>query len=166
VTDELVAALDDLGLADVAVVADDPDGRHRLWQLRERHTEAVNAAGVPHKLDVSVPQARYAELVDRAAEAAIAVAPDARTIVYGHVADGNVHVNVLGPPADDESVDDAILALVLELGGSISAEHGIGIAKVGWLERDRGPAAVAAMRAIKTALDPGWILNPGVLLAR
>lgn len=166
VTDDLVAALDDLGLAEAAVVADDPDGRHRLWQLRERHTEAVNAAGVPHKLDVSVPQSRYAELVARAPEAVRAVAPGARTICYGHVADGNVHVNVLGPPPEDEAVDDAILGLTVELGGSISAEHGIGVAKVAWLERDRGPAAVAAMRAVKAALDPGWILNPGVLLAR
>ena len=64
VTDDLVLALEGLGLADAAVVADDPDGRHRLWQLRERHTEAVNAEGVPHKIDVSVPLPRYAELVD------------------------------------------------------------------------------------------------------
>jgi len=166
VTDDLVTALDDLGLAEAAVAADDPDGRHRLWQLRERHTEAVSAAGVPHKLDVSVPQARYAELVERAPVLVTAVASGARTICYGHVADGNVHVNVLGPPPEDETVDDAVLGLVVELGGSISAEHGIGVAKVRWLERDRGVAAVAAMRAIKAALDPGWILNPGVLLER
>jgi FAD/FMN-containing dehydrogenase len=147
-------------------IAADAAGRHRLWQLRERHTEAVSAEGVPHKLDVSVPAARYAELVERAPAAVRAVDPSARTICYGHVGDGNVHVNVLGPAPDDEAVDDAVLGLVLELGGSVSAEHGIGVAKVDWLVRDRGAEAVAAMRAIKDAWDPAGILNPGVLFAR
>ena len=162
-TDGLVEALEDVGVGGAAAVATDPAGRDRLWQLRERHTEAMNAEGVPHKLDVSVPLARYAEMVERTPEAVHAVDPGARTIVYGHVADGNVHVNVLGPAADDESVDGAVLELVLELGGSVSAEHGIGVAKVDWLVRDRGEAAVAAMRAIKRAWDPGGVLNPGVL---
>jgi FAD/FMN-containing dehydrogenase len=163
-TDELLAALAAIGVDDdAAAVASDPGGRHRLWQLRERHTEAVNAEGVPHKLDVSVPAARYADLVERAPRVVAAVDPAARTICYGHVGDGNVHVNVLGPAPDDERVDDAVLELVLELGGSISAEHGIGRAKVAWLDRDRGAEAVAAMRALKAALDPSGILNPGVL---
>lgn len=163
VTEDLATALDRLGLAGSAVVADDAAGRHRLWQLRERHTEAVNAAGVPHKLDVSVPLARYAELADRAPAAVAAVDPRALTIIYGHVGDGNLHVNVLGPSPEDEAVDDAVLGLVLELGGSVSAEHGIGVAKVEWLARDRGEAAVEAMRALKRAWDPAGILNPGVL---
>ena len=95
---------------------------------------------MPHKLDVSVPAARYAELVERAPAVVAEVDAGARTISYGHVGDGNVHVNILGPAPDDEAVDDAVLGLVLELGGSVSAEHGIGVAKVGWLERDRGSA--------------------------
>jgi FAD/FMN-containing dehydrogenase len=164
-TDELLVALEAIGADDAAAaVASDPGGRHRLWQLRERHTEAVNADGVPHKLDVSVPAARYAELVDGAVRVVAEVDPAARTICYGHVGDGNVHVNVLGPAPDDERVDDAVLELVLELGGSISAEHGIGRAKVAWLERDRGAETVAAMRALKAAWDPAGVLNPGVLL--
>jgi FAD/FMN-containing dehydrogenase len=164
-TDELAAALDDAGATDVAV-ASDPRGRHRLWQLRERHTEAVNAAGVPHKLDVSVPLDRYAEAMARVPTAVEAAAPGAQTILYGHVGDGNLHVNVLGPPPEDEAVDDAVLACVIELGGSISAEHGIGIAKTRWLVRDRGAADIAAMRAIKNALDPRGILNPGVIFEK
>jgi FAD/FMN-containing dehydrogenase len=151
---------------DAVAMASDPAGRHRLWQLRERHTEAVNAEGVPHKLDVSVPIGRYAELVERAPAAVAAVDAAARTICYGHVGDGNVHVNILGAAPDDEAVDDAVLELVLALGGSVSAEHGIGVAKVRWLVRDRGPDAVAAMRAIKDAWDPAGILNPGVLFER
>ena len=163
-TDGLLAAVEAIGVADAsAAVATDAAGRHRLWQLRERHTEAISAEGVPHKLDVSVPSARYAELIERAPAAVAAVAPDARTIVYGHVGDGNLHVNVLGPTPDDHRTDDAVLELVLELGGSVSAEHGIGVAKVAWLVRDRGEETVAAMRAIKDAWDPAGILNPGVL---
>ncbi len=72
-------------------------------------------------------------------------------------------MNVLGPAPDDERVDDAVLQLVIELGGSVSAEHGIGVAKVDWLLRDRGQAAVSAMQAIKRAWDPAGILNPGVI---
>ncbi len=91
------------------------------------------------------------------------VAPDASVYLYGHVGDGNLHVNVVGPPPEDETVDGAILELAIAMGGTVSAEHGIGVAKVDWLERDRGAADVAAMRAIKQALDPTWMLNPGVL---
>ena len=166
-SDGLFAALDAAGIDEASVaVAADAAGRHRLWQLRERHTEVMNAVGVPHKLDVSVPAGRYAELVDRAAEAVAAVDHDARTIVYGHVGDGNLHVNVLGPEPADESADNAVLELVLQLGGSVSAEHGIGVAKARWLVRDRGAETVAAMRAIKTAWDPKGILNPGVIFER
>lgn len=165
--DRLFAALESLAVDQASVaVATDTDARHRLWQLRERHTESINAEGVPHKLDVSVPAARYGELVERAPQVVVAVAPDARTIVYGHAGDGNLHVNVLGPAPGDEAVDDAVLKLVLELGGSVSGEHGIGVAKVGWLVRDRGEQAVAAMRAIKGAWDPHGIMNPGVMFER
>lgn len=160
----LFAALDELGVDDARVaVATDAAARHRLWQLREGHTEAISAGGVPHKLDVSVPMARYAEMVERAPAVVAAAVPGSRTILFGHLGDGNLHVNILGPPPDDQRADDAVLELVLELDGSVSAEHGIGVAKVAWLARDRGEATVAAMRAIKAAWDPKGILNPGVL---
>src|SRR4030095_16656716 len=164
-TGELVAAIDSAGdvVRDV-VVAADPAGRERLWGLRERHTEAVNAQGVPHKLDIAVPVARLAAFAREVREAIRGVAPDASVYLYGHAADGNLHVNIVGPPPEDETVDGAVLELAIGMGGTISAEHGIGVAKVAWLERDRGAADVAAMRAIKRALDPTWMLNPGVLL--
>jgi len=161
-TDALVAALAEIDAPD-AVVASDPNGRHRLWQLRERHTEAINAEGIPHKLDVAVPVARLAEFERRVRSVVSDAAEDARTILYGHIADGNMHVNVLGLAPDDETVDEAVLRLAIELEGSIAAEHGIGVAKARWLEADRGAADVAAMRAIKRALDPDGILNPGVI---
>jgi FAD/FMN-containing dehydrogenase len=160
----LVEAIDaTTGLVRDAVIAADPAGRERLWRLRERHTEAVNAQGVPHKLDVAVPVSRLASYASEVREAIRGVAPDASVYLYGHVGDGNLHVNVVGPPPEDETVDAAILELAIAMGGTVSAEHGIGVAKVDWLERDRGAADVAAMRAIKRALDPTWMLNPGVL---
>jgi FAD/FMN-containing dehydrogenase len=89
-----------------------------------------------------------------------------RVILFGHLGDGNVHVNVLGADREDTRVDDAVLELTLACGGTISAEHGIGVAKAAWLERARGRAEVSAMRAIKQALDPEGLLNPGAVLPR
>jgi FAD/FMN-containing dehydrogenase len=161
---ELAAAVEAASaLVRDAVLAEEEAGRERLWRLRERQTESVSAEGVPHKLDVAVPIGRLAAYERDVRDAIAAVAPTARTYLYGHVLDGNLHVNVLGPPPDDDAVDGAVLRLAIEMGGTVSAEHGIGVAKVGWLEADRGPADVAAMRAIKRALDPDGILNPGVL---
>jgi FAD/FMN-containing dehydrogenase len=147
-----------------AVIASDEIGRARLWALRERHTEAIGAEGIAHKLDVAVPVARLAAFIERVPALVEETGRGSATYLYGHVCDGNMHVGIIGPAPDDEAVDDAVLRLAIEMGGTVSAEHGIGIAKVGWLEADRGAADVAAMRAIKRALDPAWILNPGVLL--
>jgi FAD/FMN-containing dehydrogenase len=163
-TGELAAALEAAGVED-ALVADDTASRERLWRLREGHTEAIAAAGVPHKLDVGVPLARLAEFLSRVPAAVAGVAPDARTILFGHLGDGNVHVNVLGASPGDERIDDVVLRLVAELGGTISAEHGVGVAKARWLGLVRGEAEVSAMAAVKRALDPAGVLNPGVVLA-
>ncbi len=162
-TDQLAAVLASTEQVADAVLASDDAGRERLWRLRERHTEAINAEGIPHKLDVGLPLGRLAAFVDEVRTAVETVAPGARTYLYGHVCEGNLHVGIIGPPPEDESVDDAVLRLTIEMGGTVSAEHGIGAAKVGWLEADRGAADVAAMRAIKRALDPDGVLNPGVL---
>ncbi|HET9442924.1 MAG TPA: FAD-linked oxidase C-terminal domain-containing protein, partial [Acidimicrobiales bacterium] len=87
-----------------------------------------------------------------------------RTWRFGHVGDGNVHVNVTGVAPGDQAVDNAVLRMVVGLGGSISAEHGVGTAKRAWLSLSRSPAEIAAFRAIKRALDPDGILNPNVLI--
>jgi FAD/FMN-containing dehydrogenase len=162
-TEALAEALAEAGVDD-AIVADDTASRERLWRLREGHAEAINAAGVPHKLDVGVPLAALEEFLARVREAIAAAAPGARPILFGHLGDGNVHVNVLGAPPDDPAVDEAVLRLVAELGGTISAEHGIGVAKARWLSLVRGEADIAAMTAIKHALDPAGLLNPGAVL--
>lgn len=165
--DQLFAALADLGLPDDATaVADDPAGQARLWAYRERHTEAVSALGVPHKLDVTLPLARLAEFCEAVGGVVAGCGPDYRMVLFGHAGDGNLHVNVVGPDPDDEAVDEAVLRLVASMGGSISAEHGIGRAKAGWLALSRSDTEIAAMRSLKGALDPDGLLNPGVLFAR
>ena len=147
-----------------AVVAEDRVRAEALWRYREAHTEAVNALGVPHKLDVTLPLAALGRFVTEVPDVVAAVAPGARVVQFGHIADGNIHVNVVGPDPDDDLVDDAVLRLVAARGGSISAEHGIGTAKKRWLHLARSDAELATFRALKHALDPAGILNPNVLL--
>jgi len=165
--DQTAALADAIGrhaaLAAAAVGIERID-RERLWRWREAHPEAAAALGVVLKFDVTLPAAAIAEFCAVAAERLAAGWPGATTLFYGHVGDGNIHVNVVGPDPDDNAVDDVVLDLVVGLGGAISAEHGIGVAKKAWLGCDRSAAEVAAMRAIKHALDPDGILNPGVLL--
>jgi FAD/FMN-containing dehydrogenase len=148
-------------LADAAVALDRA-GSAALWAYRERHTESISAAGIPHKLDIAVPVARLAAFRVALGEA---VPAPATAIVFGHIGLGNLHVNVLGPAPDDQSVDEAVLRLAAAHGGTISAEHGIGRAKVPWAGLNRTPEERSAMRAIKAALDPDGLLNPGVLFA-
>jgi FAD/FMN-containing dehydrogenase len=162
-TDELAAALEAGGVDD-AIVADDTASRERLWRLREAHTEAISAAGVPHKIDVGVPLDRLGAFLERVPLVVDAVAPGARTVLFGHLGDGNVHVNVLGPPPDDESVEEAVLRLVAACGGTISAEHGVGRLKARWLSLVRPPEEIAAMASVKRALDADGTLNPAVVL--
>lgn len=160
---ELGAAVTALaGVVDAAVAVDGPR-RAQLWRYREGHTEAIARLGGPHKFDVTLPPSELAAFVDRAPAVVAEVAPGARTWVFGHAADGNVHVNVTGLASDDEAVADHVLTRVAELGGSISAEHGIGRAKRRWIHLARSEAEITAMKAVKAALDPDGICNPGVL---
>jgi FAD/FMN-containing dehydrogenase len=166
-SDELGTAVEELAdLVVDAAVALDPAARQRLWAFRENVTEAISAAGIPHKLDVTLPAARLAEFVDGVPDVVRTADPDAQPLLFGHLGDGNVHVNVLGPSGAEpsEDVDDAVLRYVAELGGSISAEHGIGTAKLPQLHLNRTEAELAAFGAIKRALDPAGLLNPNVLL--
>ena len=147
-----------------AVVADDSAERERLWRFREAHTEALSAAGIPHKMDVGVPLARLAEFAARVREEVARLAPGARVILFGHLGDGNVHVNVLDLEPGDDAVDEAVLRVAAACDGTISAEHGVGVAKARWLELVRSPGELRAMAQIKRALDPDGLLNPGVML--
>ena len=147
-----------------AVVACDAAERARLWEYRERQSEAFSSLGIVHKLDVSVPLASLAECADELRSVVDAFSDVTVFGVFGHLADGNIHVEIAGPNADDTRVDHAILECVARYGGSISAEHGVGRAKAGELHLCRSAAEITAMRAIKRALDPAGLMNPGVLL--
>ncbi len=163
-TEELAAAVEEVEAVEDVAFADDTTGRAALWAYRELQNEAMAAGGVPHKLDVSVRIADVPRFTTAVRERIGALDPAAETVLYGHLADGNVHVNVLGPAPDDERVDTAVLELVGTFGGSISAEHGVGIAKSSYLHLCRGTDEIAAMRRVKAALDPHATLNPGRVL--
>ena len=160
---ELGEALELVPWIEESAVATDPTRRAQLWRYREGHTEAINALGAPHKLDVTLPAPAPAVFIDRVPAVVSAANPRATTWLFGHVADGNVHVNITGVDPDDMAVDDRVFVLAADMGGSISAEHGIGTAKRTWLHLNRSAAEIAAFRSIKGALDPAGILNPNVL---
>jgi len=157
-----MAVADATGVLDVAV-ARDSRRRGLLWRAREEHTAAINTIGVPHKFDVTLPLAGLAEFMAVVPSVVREVEPAAATWLFGHVGDGNIHVNVTGIAPDAAGLDEHVYRYVVACGGSISAEHGIGTAKARWLSLNRSPDEMAAMRAIKHALDPVGILNPHVL---
>jgi FAD/FMN-containing dehydrogenase len=147
-----------------SVVAPDRAGAEALWAYRRDHTLAINTLGPPHKLDVTLPLSELAAFVAEVPAQVRTVAPDAQVWQFGHLGDGNIHVNVTGLDPDDERVDEIVLRLAAGRGGSISAEHGIGTAKRRWLELNRSAAEIEVFAAIKQALDPAGLLNPAVLI--
>lgn len=163
-TPDLTTAVAALPGVEDAAVAVEPQRITALFRYREGHTEAINSLGAPHKLDVTLPNGVLAETVERLPSLVRAVDPGASVWLFGHVGDGNVHVNVTGVDPGDERVDDAVFTAVAEVGGSISAEHGIGTAKRRWLGLNRSPAELRAYADIKRALDPDGIMNPHVLI--
>ena len=146
-----------------AAVGESAADRRRLWSYRERHPEAAGFLGVPLKLDVSVPAAHWVQLASSVASVVADTDPGARVITFGHVADGNVHVNIVPAAPVDGRHEDAVFSFVAALGGSISAEHGIGALKAPWLHLARGEAERGLFTRIRRALDPTGTLNPHVL---
>jgi len=162
----LGALVEDLpGLVDAAVGVDAADAR-RLWGYRELHTESVSRVGVPHKLDVALPLPAFAAFVEAVGPAVAGRWPEAAVWMWGHVGEGNLHLNVTGIDPADDDLDDVVLRMVADAGGSISAEHGIGRAKQRWLPLVRSAEEIAVWRAVKAAFDPTGTLNPGVLLPK
>jgi len=148
----------------------EPTDRSRLWNYRELQGQVFTAyaaehgADPAHKLDVSVPLRHLAECADLLRERMLNYPGVIAFGVFGHLGDGNIHVEIAGPSTDDEEVDMLVLGVVETFGGSISAEHGVGRAKSHILHLSRSKAEISAMRAIKSGLDPRGIMNPGVLL--
>ncbi len=160
------------GWAEDAVIAESLDQRRALWALRENIPEAEKRAGRSIKHDVSVPIADIPAYCEQAPRRLAALEP-LRLSIYGHIGDGNLHYNVLAPEASDpaafktdkgEAISRVVHDLAAEMGGSFSAEHGIGQLKTAELARYGDPAALALMRALKLAIDPEGRMNPGKLL--
>jgi len=167
----LEQALESGSLAD-AVVAQSGEQAERLWLLRESISEAQKIEGFSIKHDISVPVSRIGEFVDRADAALQAAYPGIRIVAFGHVGDGNLHYNQSKPEAGENAafiaaqaqVNQIVHDIVHALGGSISAEHGIGQLKREELLRYKSTVEMDMMRAVKRALDPKGIMNPGKIL--
>ncbi|ROZ74385.1 FAD-binding oxidoreductase [Ramlibacter sp. WS9] len=157
---------------DAAVAASGADAQ-AFWRIREEISDAQTRTGGSIKCDVSVPLSRIAPFIEHATAAVLALQPRARMVIYGHMGDGNVHFNPLRPAdctapaflsACYEPVSHAVDSLAHAAGGSISAEHGIGVAKRDDLTLYKSPVELALMWQIKRALDPKNLLNPAKLL--
>ncbi|MGC4960503.1 FAD-binding oxidoreductase [Gordonia sp. DT101] len=160
------AVLEALKNAPVADAVLEPGPARALWAAREQHTESIARSSTTAvvKLDVSVPIRALPEALAELQAVAGVVDHPCRPILFGHIGDGNIHVNLLDVPENRvEELTSHVFGIVAANGGSISAEHGIGRAKTAWTHLGRGEVDLAAMRAVKDAFDPAGLLNPGVL---
>ncbi|MDP9899284.1 FAD-binding oxidoreductase [Variovorax ginsengisoli] len=147
-----------------AVVAQSMAEVAQLWGVRDACSEFVSVFGPHIPFDVGLPTGRMDEFAERCAAGLRARLPGCRSLYYGHIGDGNLHLVawVPGAPSQPEhEIEQVVYGLVREFGGSVSAEHGIGTLKKPWLGHARSPEEIALMRTLKHALDPTGILNPG-----
>jgi FAD/FMN-containing dehydrogenase len=152
-------------LVDDAVI--EPGPARKLWGLREDHTESIGRESTTPviKLDVSVPLASMNSFVAALTTKLAVEFPTATSILFGHFADGNIHVNIANAPVTlADAITDTVFRMVTKYGGSISAEHGVGRAKTRWIHLSRTADDLRTMIRIKAALDPRHLLNPEVLL--
>ena len=148
---------------DSILVATSDRERQRLWQYRELHTLAISNKGIPLKLDVTIPLGNLAHFLDSIATICGNINPLSIPYVFGHSADGNMHLNILQSEPNVAEMEEEILKFVVSLDGSISAEHGIGRAKAPYLHIQRNEEEIRLFREMKKAFDPKGILNPDVI---
>jgi FAD/FMN-containing dehydrogenase len=171
-TDELHQAAAD-GIVKDAMIATSIAQALAMWKLRESVPEAQRHHGASLKHDISVPVSSVPKLIEEGTALVRRLVPEGEVVGYGHLGDGNLHFNVSQRPGADKTaflqrggrLEQAIFDLVGDLGGSISAEHGIGRLKAAEFARRADPVELAVMRDLKRALDPRGILNPGKILA-
>jgi FAD/FMN-containing dehydrogenase len=143
-----------------------------MWELREGISESLSATGLPHKNDIALPIAALSAFCEELDGVFASRYPGWEICLFGHIGDGNLHVNVMKPDAVSKAdflaqtseADHAMFELVRKHAGSVSAEHGIGLLKKKYLGYTRSPAELATLRALKSALDPKGVLNPGKIL--
>ena len=170
--EEILGAGHDKGLVLDATIADSVQQGKAFWRIRELFGEVQRHIGASIKHDVSVPVAAVPAFIEQANAAVTKLIPGCRPLPFGHMGDGNIHYNVTQPEDADrekflarwDEVNAAVFAVVKKLGGSISAEHGVGVMKRDILPDYKDPVAIELMRGIKKLLDPNGILNPGKVL--
>ncbi|MBF0560864.1 MAG: FAD-binding oxidoreductase [Alphaproteobacteria bacterium] len=166
-------ALEESGFAD-AVIAESLDQTAALWRLRETIPEAQKYEGGSIKHDIAVPVSRVPEFLERATAAAEQAMPGIRVCAFGHVGDGNIHFNLSQPIGMDkalflaawERMNRVVHDIVVDMDGSVSAEHGVGRLKRDVLVQYKSPLEIGLMRAIKQVFDPKGIMNPGKVIAK
>ncbi|HGG04765.1 MAG TPA: FAD-binding oxidoreductase, partial [Aliiroseovarius sp.] len=167
----LFETVSEAGLASDGVIASSGAQHKALWAMREQIPEANKRLGSISSHDISLPLSEIPEFLTRCGRAIADIGPF-RVNAFGHLGDGNLHYNIFPPKGQDraafvgqkDKVRETVYSMVQDYGGSFSAEHGIGRLKVAELRRFGDPARLAAMRAIKSALDPRGIMNPGAVL--
>jgi len=167
----LAQGLED-GILDDAVIAASLSQRQAFWKLRDEMSAAQKPEGGSIKHDVSVPVAAVPDFIAEADAAVIKLIPGSRPVPFGHLGDGNIHYNVSQPVGGDPAdflarwhdVNAVVFEIVMRMGGSISAEHGIGVLKRDELPDVKDKVAISLMRGIKAMLDPLGIMNPGKVL--
>ena len=160
------------GLIVDATIADSIEQAKMYWRIRELFGEVQRYAGGSIKHDISVPVAAVPAFIAEANDAVVKLIPGARPLPFGHLGDGNIHYNVTQPVGADKAeylkrwddVNAVVFAVVKKYGGSISAEHGIGVLKRDELPDVKDKTAIELMRQFKAMLDPNGILNPGKVL--
>jgi FAD/FMN-containing dehydrogenase len=167
----LAKAMED-SVVDDAVIAANLSQRQALWKLRDEMSAAQKPEGGSIKHDISVPVVAVPDFIEQADAAVVKLVPGSRPVPFGHLGDGNIHYNVSQPVGTDAAdflarwheVNAVVFDIVLKLGGSISAEHGIGVLKRDELPDVKDKTAIELMRAFKAMLDPNGIMNPGKVL--
>jgi FAD/FMN-containing dehydrogenase len=170
--DGWLAGLFERGIVQDGTLAADTGQARRLWELREGISESLSATGMPHKNDIALPIAALKAFCAELEELLAKRYPGWELCLFGHIGDGNLHVNIMKPDAMEKAeflkrthdVDADMMALVRTHRGSVSAEHGIGLLKRDWLGHSRSALEIELMVKMKALLDPHGILNPGKVL--
>ena len=167
-TDRLADALETAQLVGEPAVGVDTATQYRLWQVREAVADVLGAYGPPLKFDVSLPLSMIDEFSTAATELVAEHAPEAIPVLFGHVGEGNLHLNLVRCQLDadrERALYSAMMTLIDRCRGNVSSEHGVGSRKRDYLTMSRTAADIAAMRALKSAFDPTGYLNPAVLFS-
>ena len=159
----LASALEDGLVADV-VLSNSLREFNALWAIRDGLNDYLFSLGSMEGFDISVPLSRMQNFIAGAGAAIQALDPEATTFIFGHLGDGNLHY--MARTSKPDAVAEAVYSRIAEVGGGVSAEHGIGVDKVEWLHYARSAAEIATMRRLKAAFDPNHILNPGRVFAQ